>query len=573
MEPTILNSLLAEQPIPCTIRPIQARPDELAHIAGTQEPIRDYPDDRARFLLTIGWLTVEYVHIDLPENERAARVSAIQAAARAWLKQPESRADQAARDQVRWLIEKTRQHESTLQIAQRVWLALVLYHLGCRGLHFDSEGRIRWQGGMAGRIGLAPDEVIDLAWQQENHQTYTASFRQADGVIRRGKGRRRWDVYRLTIHPDAEMLFKRRAKRVDETVALIVASEIFATQPQLPRDFYGGDVFQQACIDAQDQQFDHILVLSPEHGVISLDDVVPSERLWDDVLERRIWTWQVAAHNRLGRYLFGAPKLAIPHADEVNWWAWLNPESRYTFTVFGSGFAVRILIDNLLRMRGRMPHNWPEIVVAEPRPGYDVGDFEGDSGFGFDFDDEFEDEDDFAAALRDIDQLLEWAAEFVTLVNLYLPPTGETWEMAPDEALVPVRLLSETEMDLEDLFDLLTDITLLLERPLPFSAILNASPIVATLLQITHSLVHDDREPIAEMLDAFAEPVLRQYVETAMQQTSLEDRLCACLTLAEQMQLLAQTIPASLNEQLLVWFQTYLSGRMRHNLMNQSGER
>jgi len=572
MELTILDSLLAGQPVACAVYPIEPRPDELVHVVGAQEPVRDQPDDRARMLLAVGWLTVEHIRTDLPEHERAARVTAIQSAARAWLKGADARAH-PERDQVRWLVEKTRQHESMLQIGQRVWLALVLHHLGHQGLHFDAEGQIRWQGGAAGRIGLSPDEAVDLAWGQESHQTYAASFRQPDGSIRRGKGRRRWDIYRLTVHPDAAVLFARRARRVDESVALIVASEIFATQPQLPRDFYGGDAFQQACIDAQDQQFDHILVLSPEHGVISLDDVVPSEQLWEDVLERRIWTWQIAAHNRLGRYLFAPPKMALPRADEVNWWAWLNPESRYTFTVFGSGFAVRILIDHLLRARGRAPHIWPEIVLAEARPGYDVGDYDDEFELDFDLDEDLEDEDDFEAALRDIDRLLEWAGEFVTLVNLYLPPTGDTWEMAPDEALIPVRMLAEAHMDLEDLFDLLTDMTLLLEQPLPFSALINASLIVTTLLQITHSLLHDDREPIAEMLDTFAEPVLRQYIESAMQEATLEDRLCACLTLAEQMQLLAHTIPASINEQLLVWFQTYLSGRMRRNMMDGAGER
>ena len=572
MDSTMLDSLLDGQPVTCAVYPVQPRPDELVHVAGAQEPVRDQPDDRARMLLAVGWLTVEHIRTDLSESERAARVTAIQAAARAWLKQPDAKTH-PERDQVRWLIEKTRQHESILQIAQRVWLALVLHHLGHRGLRFDSEGQIRWDDGAAGRIGLSPDEAVDLAWAQPSHQTYAASFRQPDGTIRRGKGRRRWDIYRLTLHADAAVLFARRARRVDESVALIVASEIFATQPQLPRNFYGGDAFQQACIDAQDQQFDHILVLSPEHGVISLDDMVPSEQLWDDVLERRIWTWQIAAHNRLGRYLFAPPKIAVPRADAVNWWAWLNPESRYTFTVFGSGFAVRILIDHLLRARGRAPQNWPEIALAEPRPGYAVGDYDEDFDLDFDLDDDYGDEDDFESALRDIDELLEWAAEFVTLVNLYLPPTGETWEMAPDEALIPVRLLAQTSMDLEDLFDLLTDMTLLIGQPLPFSALINASLIVTTLLQITHSLVHDDREPIGEMLDTFAEPVLRQYIESAMQEATLEDRLCACLTLAEQMQLVAHTIPAGINEQLLTWFQTYLSGRMRRNMMDGAGER
>ncbi len=258
---------------------------------------------------------------------------------------------------------------------------------------------------------------LDLVWNSASPALYVASFRQADGVVVRSKGRQRWHIYCLTLDPAARVLFERRLRVAKEKVALIVASEIFATQPQLPRDFYGGDAFQQACIDAQDQQFDHILVLSPEHGVISLDDVVPSEQLWEDVLERRIWTWQNAAHNRLGRYLFAPPKMALPRADEVNWWAWLNPESRYTFTVFGSGFAVRILIDHLLRARGRAPHIWPEIVLAEPRPGYDVGDYDDEFELDFDLDEDLEDEDDFEAALRDIDRLLEWAGEFVTVIG------------------------------------------------------------------------------------------------------------------------------------------------------------
>ena len=148
---------------------------------------------------------------------------------------------------------------------------------------------------MAGRLGISADETLDLAWAQAKHETYASSFRQPDGTITRGKGRRRWNVYRLTVDTAAVPLFERYAKKVNEKVALIVASETYATQPQLPRNFYGGDAFQQACIDAQDQQFDHILVLSPAHGVISLDDVVPSEQAWDEVIERRIWAWQMLA--------------------------------------------------------------------------------------------------------------------------------------------------------------------------------------------------------------------------------------------------------------------------------------
>src|SRR5690606_15148600 len=100
-------------------------------------------------------------------------------------------------------------------------------------------------------------------------------------------------------------LFERRAQVEREAIALIVASETFGSQPMLPRDFYGGNDFQQACIDAQDQQFAHILVLSPEHGLLSLDDIVPSEVPWDDVLDWKFWPWQTNAHQRLATYLVG----------------------------------------------------------------------------------------------------------------------------------------------------------------------------------------------------------------------------------------------------------------------------
>ena len=196
-----------------------------------------------------------------------------------------------------------------LQIGQRVWLALVLHHLGHQGLHFDAEGQIRWQGGGRGASACRP--MRRSIWPGGRRaQTYAASFRQPDGSIRRGKGRRRWDIYRLTVHPDAAVLFARRARRVDESVALIVASEIFATQPQ-PRAISTAATPSSRRASTPRTSSSTISRCSPEHGVISLDDVVPSEQLWEDVLERRIWTWQIAAHNRLGRYLFAPPKMAL----------------------------------------------------------------------------------------------------------------------------------------------------------------------------------------------------------------------------------------------------------------------
>jgi len=567
---TILDHVLSTHPISCQEQPTTVAPEDLVHVVGAQEPVRDHPDERSRMLLAAGWLSIEYIKIDLPESQRAATVTAVQQAARTWLKQESKRANAADREQVRWLIEKTRPRESKQQISQRVWLAAVLYALQHRGLLFNSEGQIHWDGGGTARIGLAPDTVLDLAWNQASHQTYTASFRHPDGTITRGKGRHRWHIYRLTVNPAAKPLFSQRTKQVDEKIALNVASEIHATQPQLPRDFYGGDAFQQACIDAQDQHFDHILVLSPAHGVLSLDDTVPSEQPWNEILERRIWAWQAFAIQKLGLFLFGEPQISIPQTSNINWWHWINPESVFRFTVFGSGFAVRILLDHLVRLHSQAPHKWPEIIFAEQRPGYHVGDFGDDFDSDFDVEDGFNDE--LEATLQDIDQLLEWAAEFVELVNVHVPPTGDTWKLAPDEALIPVRLLTETGMDIENLLDLLTDISLLLEQPMPFSMLINANMIVSALLQITHSLVHSEVDSIHEIVNAFPENTLRQYIETTLQETSQEDQLCACLTLAEQMQLIAMSIPLGISDQLLIWLQTYLSSRMRQIVLENEND-
>jgi hypothetical protein len=568
---TVLDTLFSEHALKCQIRPVMVAPEEMVHIVGAQEPVRDQPDARARMLLTMNWLKVDYIRVDLPENKRIEQVTGLQKAARATLKQAMDTMKPADREQVRWIVEKTRPHESKQQIAQRVWLAIVLYSLDFRGLVFDDEGQIRWDGGMTGRIGLAPDVLLDMAWSQENHQSYAASFRQPDGVITRGKGRQRWHVYRITIAPEAARLFERRAVPVHEKVALIIASDTHATQPQLPRNFYGGDAFQQACIDAQDRPFDHILVISPQHGIISLDDIVPIDQSWEEVIDRRIWSWQLQTVQRLGAQLFGEPTMDMPQGTEVNWWHWLNPESHYDLTLFGSGFPIRLMLDHVVQSAGRAPDHWPVITIVEWRPGYNAGDYDEDldnfGGLGFDPDDEFEDDLDMQAILQDIDQLLEWATEFVALVNIYVVPTGETWELASDEALIPIRLLAEMGMDIEDFLDLLTDITLLLEQSLPISLLINANMVVSVLLQIAHSLAHNERGPISEMLSVFPEGTLRYYIETAMQETNQEDQLCACLTLAEQMQLIAIALPPHITDQLLVWLQTHISVQMRQRIL------
>ncbi|WP_202978712.1 hypothetical protein [Aggregatilinea lenta] len=564
---SLLDTFFARFSLTLRIQPVTIGPEDLVHVAGTQEPVRDQPDERARGLLAAGWLKVESIDIAMDDDERANIVTEVQHAARTWLKQS-SRMDQPAeREQARWVIEKTRAHESKQQITQRVWLAVVLHSLGCHNLRFDADGRILYDDGIAGRIGVAPDAALDLAWGQPSHQVYTASFRHPNGSVARGKGRHRWHIYRLTVTSEADFLFERHAKRVNDSIALIVASENHATQPQLPRNFYGGNEFQQACIDAQDTGFTHLLVLSPQHGVVSLDDLVPSDQPWDYVLDHRIWQWQIMTVQRLGAAIFGTPKRPI-NAREFSWWAWLNPASRYDLTVFGGGFAVSMLLEFLRRSKSRMPDSWPEIALVEQRPGYDTGILDEDLDYDFDdeFDDDYDDELDYDEA-EELDQLLEWASELAEVVTIYIPPLDETRDLAPDEALLPLRLLLDSDMDIEDLLELLSDMSLLLEQRLPMTMLINAPHIVSTLLQITHSLVHEERDAVPELVGTLVEPVLHQYIESALQEPSREDQLCACLTLTEQLQLVSIAIPKIISNHLLVWFQTYLSTIMRQQIL------
>lgn len=570
---TVLDRLYRAAALECQRQPVRVSLDEVAHVFGTQEPVRSQPAGRAQSLVTAGWLELAYIQVELPEAERMNVVKSLQQAAQAWLKEHPD-ADDAARKQAHWMSQKTRTYESPQQIVQRVWLGLVLYSLGKRGLAFDAEAQVRWGEMRTGRVGLAPDAVIDIAWEQPAHETYTASFRAQDGTVVRGKGRQRWHVYHVVIQPDARALFERYAQRVEQTVALIVASETYATQPQLPRDFYGGNPFQQACIDAQDQGFDHILVLTPEHGIVSLDDMVPSDQPWDEVLERRIWHWQMVVQQKLGKYLFGDPAITLPRASVFDWWSWLNPESKYIFTIFGGGFAVSLFVESLLNARLRGEKSWPELDFEStpPRPGYIAGGEYGLPGmmnlFDEPDDDEFDDfGPDFDTLMQDIDRLLDMASELVELVNIHVQPIEEFWELAPDEALMPVRLLAESGADFDELLDLLTDMSLLLERSVPFGLIVNANMMVSLLLQITHNLVHDETDMLGEAVANLPDEAVRLYLEGVLQETDKEERLCGCLSLAEQLNMLTLTIPPYTRDQLAVWLQTYLATRMRQQLL------
>ena len=565
MTSTALDSFFSHTQITLRAKPVEVQENELAHVMGTTEPVRNHPDEHARSLLGAGLLQVESITTPLPEKKRLALVKEIQDKARAWLQNPPPEADPDMVKQVRWLFSKTRGQESPQQIIQRVWLSAVLYNLGMRGIRYTEEGRILWEGGATERIGLGPDKHLEATIERGEHTLYAASYRKPDGTVVRGKGRQRWYIYRLTVDPSADVLFERRKEIVRENIALIVASETRATQPQLPRDFYGGDEFQQACIDAQDPQFQHALVLSPAHGVVSLDEIVPTDIDWHEALDGPFWRWQIMTIHKLGAYLFGEARHKVDVPEDFNWWLWLNTESVYTFTVFGGGLAVRMLFDYLLGARSYAHQEWPHIILAERRLGYGADDFEEDLEFNlgaFFGDDDYLSEDDLLdAILPDLDQMMQWATALAERVSVHVPPLEQTWELNADEALIPVRILHEAGVKMDALVSTLMEISFLLDQRAPFSVMVNTSSIVATLLQLTHNMVHHDHRMVTEVLQLVVNPTLRRYLELLLQEVELEDRLCGVLALAEQVQMLALLIPQRTQDMLSVWLHTYIAGR------------
>ena len=121
---------------------------------------------------------------------------------------------------------------------------------------------------------------------------------------------------------------------------------------------------------------------------------------------------------------------------------------------------------------------------------------------------------------------------------------------------------------LDDLLDLLTDMSLLLDQPVPFTLLLNAPTLVSTMIQVTHSLVHHELDAIPDILNTMPEASLRRYIEGVLREPSLEDQLCGCLTLAEQAQLFAMSVPQEIVHHLATWLQTYLSSRLRRDLLS-----
>ena len=107
-----------------------------------------------------------------------------------------------------------------------------------------------------------------------------------------------------------------------------------------------------------------------------------------------------------------------------------------------------------------------------------------------------------------------------------------------------------------------------LDQPVPFTLLLNAPTLVSTMIQVTHSLVHHELDAIPDILNTMPEASLRRYIEGVLREPSLEDQLCGCLTLAEQAQLFAMSVPQEIVHHLATWLQTYLSNRLRRDLLS-----
>ncbi|GIV81452.1 MAG: hypothetical protein KatS3mg051_0806 [Anaerolineae bacterium] len=75
---------------------------------------------------------------------------------------------------------------------------------------------------------------------------------------------------------------------------------------------------------------------------------------------------------------------------------------------------------------------------------------------------------------QDLEDLLGWATEFAENVNVSFPPTGDEWALMPEEAIIPARLLALNSSNIDELLDLLSDISLTMERPVSIHLLLNA---------------------------------------------------------------------------------------------------
>lgn len=564
-------------------------PKNLVHyLTGTQDPWQDKPGSRTDFLLRNNLLTIHRISPDsaTTSDDWAALVIQAQKRAQTMIVQAEN-PDQ--KRQLRFFNERARTYESKQQIQQRVWLALVMFNLGKRGLRFDPvEGAVLSDGPTFGApIGCAPDSALELARQQHTEHFYFATFaerlRQADEEgdypveLAKERGRMRWHIHQARLADTAYRFLTLEPEPVHRQIALVVAGEEYATRPSLPRDYYRDGAFQQAVIDAEDGDFDMTLVLSPRYQVVTLDQTISRDYPWSDLIHHygSPWRWTVQTLHRLWQICLGHRTPTLDEESQPKWqgppWEiWHHPQSYYKFTFFGLSEAARRLSEQL-----------EEQADIELRPGY-LTDETGISWSTWDEMDEFLDSIDlpeFDDDLRDeLQEALTEATEqaaFFSDIFFMPPPPGldlEPYKLDSEEALEPIMVLRSRECDVEQVIQEGMVIQDLFEgEAVTFNLLIDAPIRLRAVLDIIHALIHQGDQEIYEI----ANQVLPPQLGTVVYDSTLplaEGRLCPLITFAESLSTLSTLLNDDDRDRLSVWQRTFWAGELRHRA-HSSGDR
>lgn len=582
---TLVDQLLAAlPPVALTVEaaPLtNVGPSNLIHyLMGTQEPWTDRPANRTDFLLRTELVRIHRLTPDPPDRPAvwADLVAQAQNRAAAMLNEPP---DLQTEMELGPFLDRTRRGESDAQIKQRVWLAIVMYNLGHRGLSFDREnGAIFAQEPTFGApIGIAPDLAVDLARARGAERFYVATyaerFRETEYTgeypvdLARGRGRMRWYVHEVRIDPRAERFYEIERNPVERTVALIVAGDEHATRAGLPRDYYRDPAFQQAVIDAEDRHYDKTLVLSPRHGLVALDQIVQEDGVWEDLgWWNYDWAWK--AQDQLWRACLNPDA----HVDvdaarrEISWWVWQHPESRYRFTLYGHSRATQILAEILYNQQ----------VSVETHPGYVAPDAWGmSSAFYDDYEPGEIRYDDILSELgldesleQDLRETLtaasEEAAQMAEVVFLPPPSTLNVAPrmLSPEEALEPVMVLRARECEVDQVVVELQALRDLLDEPVNIGILMDAPTRLTAVLRIVHAVLHGDESEVM----ALSEETLPARLHEAVRNAALDledDRLCPLLSYAEGLSALAVLLDDDDRDRLSVWQRTFWAGELRHN--------
>ncbi|MBN1287530.1 MAG: hypothetical protein JXB47_19170 [Anaerolineae bacterium] len=553
--------------------------ENLVHyLTGTQEPWSDKPGARTDFLLRGSLLGVHRV-TPSPDTSPGVWVGLVtQAQAKAQSLVPQA-PDGEARLQLLFFNERTRSHESKQQIQQRVWLALVMFNLGERGLRFDpAEGAVLTESAVFGApVGAAPDDILEGAGVRHAGHFYVVTFAERvrgddeEGEypveLAKGRGRMRWYVHQVRLASEAAHFLALESEPIHRRIALVVAGEEHATRPSLPRDYYRDAAFQQAVIDAEDGDFDMTLVLSPRYHVVTLDQTVSRDHTWKDLVRHHSspWFWSVQAAPRLWQICLEGHGLSLDKESAashmgISWEVWRHPESHYEFTFFGLSHATHILSEFL--------HD--QHTEIDLKPGYMAD----ETDLMWDELGEFLDEMDLPELDESLrDELQEALAEATEHANLFSqtffmsPPPGldiEPYILDPEEALEPVMVLLSRESDVDEIIQEGMTIQDLLEgEPVTFNILVDAPLRLRATLDIIHAIIHQSEDEVFDISNQVLPPPLDAVVHDSALPLA-DGRLCPLLTFAEALSALTSLLSDDDRDRLNVWQRTFWAGELRH---------